>query len=515
MTWIRWWGLGAALALGAGAWGQSEFWGELRAGKYAVGFRTQYLQDVARSYDADYAPSGSSVVKKPRPILAAIWYPAAIRNDAVMEHSMVYRDYLRAVSLENRPVGGAADFAARLRRHTRDMSAEYMLGREFDKLTEQDRVAWEEIQATPVFAIRDASPAAGKFPVVIYHPGLGGTYEDNLVACEFLASRGYVVLSSAYQAADSSILNINGDLSTSNADLNFLLRHAASLPFADISKVAAMGHSYGAQAVLSWRAQPNSALDAVVFLDSTVAYTPLDEHAAFKASLERNRNSAVPVMLFADGRRGPHLDAFDAFLSFAPRYEVLVDGMEHNSFVSQGAVRKDEGVRRKYEAMCAAVATFLDGYLKGDAQALAALRNPAGAGALQMKYREPQRVLPTGAQIARLYTAEGPMNTGVLSSLVKSVEPEVVGEAADILDEEGRSREALGLLTWSVTVMPKSALLRAALAESVGKMGDKAGARKHYEQALTLLPEDHTLEAGEKAVLAKAIESAMIALRKN
>jgi len=221
------------------------------------------------------------------------------------------------------------------------------------------------------------------------------------------------------------------------------------------------------------------------------------------------------VIMFADARRGPRFEGFDAYLSFAPRYEVLVDGMEHNNFVSQGAVRKDEGVRRKYEAMCAAIGTFLDGYLKGDAQALAALRNPSGAGPLQMKYREPKRVLPTGAQIARLYTAEGPMNAGVLSSLVRSVEPEVVGEAADILEEQGRSREALGLLTWSVTVMPKSALLRAALAESVGKMGDKAGARKNYEQALTLLPEDHTLEAGQKAVLGNAIEKAMIALRKN
>ena len=508
---IRCGALAAALALGAGVWGQSEFWGELRAGKYAVGFRTQYLQDVSRSYDADYAPSASAVVKKPRPLLAAIWYPAAIGNDAAIDRSMVYRDYLRAIAAD----AGPADFAARLRRHTRDMAAEYMLGKEFDKLSEEDRVAWEEIQATPVFAIRDAAAAAGKFPVVIYHPGLGGTYEDNLVACEFLASRGYVVLSSAYQAADSSILNINGDLSTSHADLSFLLRHAASLPFADIAKVAAMGHSYGAQVVLSWRAQPNSALDAVVFLDSTVEYTSLEEHAAFKASLERTLNSAVPVILFADARRGPSLDRFDAYLSFAPRYEVLVDGMAHNDFVSQGAVRKEEGVRRKYEAMCAAIGTFLDAHLKGDAQALAALRNPAGAGPLQMKYREPKLVLPTGAQIARIYTAEGPMNMQVLSSLVKSVEPEIVGEAADILEEQGRSREALGLLTWSVTVMPKSALLRAALAESVGKMGDKASARKNYEQALTLLPDDHTLEGGQKSVLAKAIEGAMLALRKN
>ena len=511
MRWIRWCTVAAVVAFSSGAWGQSEFWGELKAGKYAVGFRTQYLQDVTRSYDADYAPSGTAAVKKPRPVFAAIWYPASGRNDAALERSMVYRDYLRAISVDT----PAADFAARLRRYTRDMAAEYMLGKEFDKLTEEDRVAWERIQATPMFAMRDAAAAPGKFPVVIHHPGLGGTYEDNLVACEYLASRGYVVLSSAFQAADASMLNINGDLSTSNADFSFLLRHAATLPFADVSKVAAMGHSYGAQAALSWRAQPNSPVDAVVFLDSTVEYSPLEEHGVFKASLERNRNSAVPVMMFADGRRTPHFDVFDGYLGFAPRYELTVDGMEHNDFVSQGAVRKDDPVRRKYEAMCVAIGVFLDAHLKGDTAARAVLRNAAGDGPLQTKYRDPKPVLPTGAQIARLYTAEGPMSQSVLATLVRSVEPEVVGEAADLLDEQGKSREALGLLTWSVTVLPKSSLLRAALAESVGKMGDKAGARKNYEQALALMPDDHTLEAGQKAVLAKAIEAAMIALRKN
>ena len=506
-------GSGGLLACGAMAWGQSEFWGELKAGKYAVGFRAQYLQDVARAYDSDYAPLGLAAVKKPRPIFVAVWYPAANRNDAVMERSMVYRDYLTAVSSAG--AGGAAEFAARLRRHTRDSAVEYMLGKEFDKLTEDDRVAWEEIQATPVFAIKDAVPAAGKFPVVIYHPGLGGTYEDNLVACEYLASRGYVVLSSAYQPADSSVLGIDGDMATSFADLNFLLRHAAGLPFADISKVAAMGHSYGAQAMLAWRAQPNSALDAVVFLDSTVEYRPLDEFAGFKAALEQNRKSAAPVMMFADARRQPHLEAFDRYLAYAPRYDVMVDGMEQNDFVSQGAVRKGETVRRNYEAICAAIGTFLDAHLKGDAQALASLRNPAGAGPLQVKYSEAQRLPPTGAQIARLYTAEGPLNTEVLSTMVKSVEPELVNEAADLLGEQGRSREALGLLTWSVTVLPKSALLRAALAEGVAAMGDKAGARKNYEQALALMEEDHTMEAGEKAALGKAIEKALIELRKN
>ena len=262
---------------------------------------------------------------------------------------------------------------------------------------------------------------------MIYHPGLGGTFDDNAVACEYLASHGYVVVSSAYEAADSSSLNIDGDLATSLDDLEFLLRYAATLPLPTASRVAAMGHSYGAQAMLAWRARPNSALDAVVFLDSTVEYRPLDDSPAFKAALERNRNSAAPVLMFADSRRQPRFEVFDPYLAFAARYEVTVDGMEHNAFVSQGAIRKDDAVHRNYEAICLVISRFLDAYLKGDAQALAWLRNPpAEGGLLQLRYKAPQPVPPTSAQIVRLYVSEGPSNMQALSALVKNAEPDLL-----------------------------------------------------------------------------------------
>jgi dienelactone hydrolase len=498
--------LAVVLASATGAWGQSQFWGELKAGKYGVGFRSLYQLDVARSYDADYPAPGRAPVKKPRPLFIAIWYPAAAQQD----FSMGYRDYFRAVSVES-PV---PEFSQRLRKFTRDMACLYMAGKEYDKLNEEERAAWDGTLATPVFATRDVAPARGKFPVVIYHPGLGGTFDDNAVAYEYLASHGYVVLSSAYQAADSSSLNIDGDLATSLDDLQFLLRYAATLPFADVSKVAAMGHSYGAQAMLSWRARPNSAVDAVVFLDSTVEYHSLDDAPAFKTALERNRNSTVPVIMFADARRQPHFDVFDPYLKFAARYETLVDGMAHNDFVSQGAVGKNDAIRRNYEAICTVILQFLEAHLKGDAQALAELHHPGESGLLQLRYKAPNEVPPSSAQVARMYASEGPADLEALARLVKTADPDLLTDAADLLFEEGRKREGLGLLTWGVPILPKSALLRAALGEALATMGDKAGARAAFEKALELLPEDGTLDASQKAETRKAVDEGLIGLRK-
>jgi dienelactone hydrolase len=506
MTSIRWCAVAVALGSAAGGWGQSQFWGELKAGKYAVGFRALYQLDVARSYDADYLASGSPPVKKARPIFLAIWYPAASQHNTAME----YRDYFRAVSMDS-PV---PEFAQRLRKFTRDMACRYMLGKEFDKLTDDERVAWDGLLATPVFATLNVQAAPGRFPVVIHHPGLGGTFDDNAVACEFLASHGYVVLSSAYQAADSSMLNIDGDLATSLEDLAFVLRYAATLPFADVSRVAAMGHSYGAQAMLAWRARPGSPLDAVVFLDSTVEYRPLDDFASFKASLERNRNSTVPVVMFADRRRHPHWESFDPYLQFAARYEASVDGMEHDDFVSQGATGKGEAVRRKYEAICQVILRFLNGHLKGDAEALKSLWDAGPPGLLQVAYKAARPAPPTSAQVAKMYLSEGAEHLPALAALVKGSDADLVVGAADLLFEGGRRREGASLLTWAAPILPDSADLQRALGGALLAMGDKAGSRKAFEKALVLLPSDGTLDAGQKAETRKAVEEGLKALLK-
>ncbi|MGD0773582.1 MAG: hypothetical protein ABSC05_12240 [Candidatus Solibacter sp.] len=506
MTSIRWWAMVAALA-GAGAgWGQSQFWGELKAGRYGVGFRSLYQLDVARAYDPDYPAPGRATVKKPRPIFLAVWYPAAPLQDK----SMVYRDYFRAVSVDS-PV---SEFAARLRKFTRDMACQYMLGKEFDKLTDDERVAWDELLATPVFATLNVAPAAGKFPVVIYHPGLGGTFDDNAVVYEYLASHGYVVLSSAYQAADSSMLNIDGDLATSLEDLNFVLRYAATLPFADLSKVAAMGHSYGAQAALAWRARPNSALDAVVFLDSTVEYRPLDEAASFKAALERNRHATAPVLMFADKRRNPHFEIFDPYLPYAERYEATMDGMEHNDFVSQGATGKGEPVRRNYEAICDLTLRFLDGYLKADGEALKSLAAASPGGPLQVAFKAARAAPPTSAQVVKMYFSDVPADLEALAALVKENDADLAVDASALLFDGGHKLEGVSLLKWAAPLWPRSADLQRALGEALFIVGDKAGSRAAFEKALALLPDDVTLDASQKVRTRKAVEDGFKALLK-
>ena len=273
---------------------QGEFWGELKAGPYGVGFRATYEADTARLYDADYPSPGKPQAKKPRPILIALWYPAPPDQGK----AMVHRDYFRVLTLDS----GAPEFAPRLRKFTHDQAALYMLGKDPDDLSADERGRFDGLLATPVFAVLNAPAAEGRFPVVIYHSGLGGTYEDNAVACEFLASHGYVVVSSAYQPADSSELSINGDLETSFADLGFLVRYAATLPFVDADKVRRDGPQLRRPGRAGLACAARVAARRGRLSGFAPSYTGFDapQFTRLKAAVEGNPKSSTPILL---GRR--------------------------------------------------------------------------------------------------------------------------------------------------------------------------------------------------------------------
>src|SRR5262249_34336300 len=185
-------------------------------------------------------------VHKPRPILICVWYPAQKTSARPME----YRQYLEVSSDD--PL--LAPFVKRLSRHVVAVVSEGTVGKEPANRTPAETAAFERLLATRTFAVKDAPPAEGRFPVVIYHPGLGGAPDDNPVLFELLASYGYVVLSRAYPNPDAEGVAIGSDLHTSFRDLEFLSRSARALPFTDADWLGAMGHSWGAIAVLHWAA---------------------------------------------------------------------------------------------------------------------------------------------------------------------------------------------------------------------------------------------------------------------
>src|ERR1035441_238169 len=138
-----------------------------------------------------------------------------------------------------------------------------------------------------------------------------------------------------------------------------------------------MGHDFGAQAALAWRAQPNSTLDAVVSLDNNAAYLGFDQSPGLQTALSANLTSTVPVLVFIDIKRRPRIDLFRPFLKFAPVYESTMTGLAHNAFVSQGGLNSEDDTQSDYEAICRLTLQFLEAHLRDDAKARHALETSA------------------------------------------------------------------------------------------------------------------------------------------
>ena len=333
------------------------FWGNLKAGPYAIGYRTFFALDESREYDG----------KSARPVLFQVWYPAASADNPKLD----YQAYFDVPHLDQHP-----QFSARLRSLARDVACNDLFKRQSEALLRpRERAAFNRLLATRTAGALNAREAPGRFPVVLYHSGAGGSFEQNSVLFEYLASFGYIIVSSAFQSpvADSVSNNVGG-IERSGPDLTFIANQTQKWANADPGKVAAMGHSAGAQMILQWIGTSQCPALAVVSLDSTLEYDEfLGLHKYTLAAFEKLAPPKVPVLLFARASPKPRFSAFSEYLRFAPRYEAEASELKHDDFLSHGflgrALMRSQGtekVRRSYEAVCRTVKAFLDSVLGGN-----------------------------------------------------------------------------------------------------------------------------------------------------
>ncbi len=482
-------------------------WGSLKPGPYAVGYRASYQLDHTREYDPEFTTDPSKPpAHRPRPILVCIWYPAKKTGSQPLE----YRQYLDVTS----PDPQIASFVKRLSHHIRVVLGEGTVGKDPAKMTAPESAAFERFLATRTTAVKDAPAADGRFPVVIYHSGLGGTHEDDSVLFELLASHGYVVLSSAYPRPDADTVQIGSDLQCSFRDMEWLARAARDLPFADADRLGAMGHSWGAIAVLHWAAVPDSPLRAFVTFDSGFEYVSVEDCGAEPLMFHMRTNKGnirAPALRFASIGKNANFDLLEPHLKFAPRYEAAVASLTHDEYLTPGAVRSAlmpdkwpdpmKAKRTSYDRICQHVLHFFDATLKQQASAHEALqRSIRGEGlddGFKLRFRSADRVAPTYRQTSIYLKQNGVEKT---IQLLQSFNQSTVrlGGAADGLIQDGYPREALPALEFVTKEHPTWAIFHARLGQALSLTGDKKRALAEYQKAAELLPNDKSVgTAGE------------------
>jgi len=374
-----------------------------KPGPHLVGLKVVEQYDYSRTYQSRTNDLGVPYEReRARPLQTLIWYPA--------EKS----------TLKPMTVGDYGSLAAS--------------ETSFDKPTlSVDHKHWldgiKPTLAMPMWAMRDAPPLSGHFPIVIYAPSFSAMSWENADLCEYLASHGYVVVASPDMGA--STRDMTNDLTGINAqarDISFLIGYAKTLPNTDMSAIAVAGFSWGGISNLFAAAQDNR-IDALVALDGSMRYYP----GLVKQGDVHPEQMTIPLLFFAQGgmtvedqnryltsekNQGPSvLNAWTHGDLVLVRMLGLVH-VEHSSMYqrnentwksfSEQAIadyNRADGIAG-YAWIARYTVRFLDAYLKHDAAAMAWLKKtPAENGApshfLSASYR-PAKGLPATLESFRI-----------------------------------------------------------------------------------------------------------------
>lgn len=383
--------LAVLLTVVSAANAQSLFTFSNGPGEHGVGVRFVKQYDGSRPFakSRSFWAGGRAKDDLGRPLQTVIWYPAAKGGKPVR-----YGDYLSLIGWET-------NFNLSPREEKDLVDAWLRM------VTDGKRPAQVAAErAKPMWAVRGAAPKDGKFPVVIYAPSINNTAFENADLAEFLASHGYIVISSPTIGADRRY--IKWDLAHAEmqaADIRFLIDYARTLPQADMSRVAAAGFSWGGLTNIL-AASKDKRIKALVSMDGAVRYY---NSLIAQAKYAVPENIKTPLLYLAQGPASVEENirieqdltgSFIGRMSMADVYMLTMYPMEHVHFGSS-FIRFDdvsgykeytpEEVSFAYSLGARYILNFLNGYLKADRAGLAylvdrPLRNGAPPHSLVMEY---------------------------------------------------------------------------------------------------------------------------------
>ncbi|HKG91575.1 MAG TPA: hypothetical protein VKA84_06785 [Gemmatimonadaceae bacterium] len=486
----------ALLAVAAGAAGAqagaSPLWGALRPGPHAVGFKIVKGYDYTRTARAKAGPADTA--ERAMPSVVGVWYPA---RAGARGAAMTYGAYQDAGAYQ---VGQLAE-PTEAQRRTADRDLKSFFERPFNfpfGAVPEER--WQRLRATATVAVRDAAPAAGRFPLVF---GTGQPL-THAVQGEYLASHGYVVAMALPMGGGGA-----GAAGTEGLvrDQEYLLAAMRREPNVDRNRLGVMGFSYAGFPAFT-HAMRSPDVDAVVLLESAV-FSP-----QYAANLKPSpfydvARLRAPLLYAARASIRRDLDRPEPFdsLRYSRRivWQVNDTSVVHQDFGTHGsasaAVLQMRGAARDpamrtFETVTEEVRRFFDAYVKRDPAALAALdRAPEELGVprglVTVERRDPVRPAPAPQELVAIVTERG-----IGAALRAYEDARREDPAAELFREPtlnqmgyrllgaGRTKDAIEIFKLAVAAYPSSANAHDSLAEAYEADGNAALAIEHAERTL-------------------------------
>lgn len=223
---------------------------------------------------------------------------------------------------------------------------------EFESIT-------SEINCTQVFKSKNATPATGPFPVILFEHGFGvtaGSYQRMLLE---LVSHGYVVIAPGHPNIATTVIFEDGTkaflkagrdalmFETAFLDTQFILRQIDSIAFTtpsmDLTKIGMIGHSLGgATTIRTTRINPR--INAGISLDAPISHDTYDYDGDERSV--SNLDSDI-VLDYGSDFEKPFLHIFAGKPMCDPssvhlknnNFKAVIKGTEHNSFADHGILK--------------------------------------------------------------------------------------------------------------------------------------------------------------------------------
>ncbi len=488
--------------------GEQRFHFTEKPGPDGVGLKVVEQYDFSRSYRPLIDELGKPVQgERARPLQTLIWYPAQKGSGKAMT------------------VGDYGDLLA----------TETTFGK--PEITEDWKKWLDSMKPTlkdSMWAVRDARPLTGRFPVVIYAPSFSSMSWENADLCEYLASHGYVVVASPDMGATAR--GMTGDLAGVNAqaqDISFLIGYAQTLPNTDMSKIAVGGFSWGGISNLFAAARDNR-IDALFAFDGSMRYFP----GLVKTAEVHPENMTMPMIFFTQGpttieqqaRRTVNKDndGPNVLNAWTHGDLITVDDLALNHVEHSSMYQRNEDIWKYYPSSQKAdysradgivgyawiaryTLEFLDAYLKHDVEAMAFLKKkPAEVGVpphmLTVDFRAAKGMPATLDAFRVEIGKQGFDHAPAIYAAMLKDNPDFKLDEAGVnqwgldLMEKNHVSEATELLKLNVQVFPNSSNAYDSLGEAYMKAGQKQLAIDNYKKSLELDPENDNAKEKLKAL---------------
>jgi len=370
--------------------------------------------------------------------------------------------------------------------------------------------------------VKDASPTPGLFPVLIYAPSFNAPAHENSDMLEFLASNGYIVISSADVGAHDRRMTHDLDgVEAQRGDISFLIGYARTLPQADMSHIAVAGFSWGGISNF-FAAARDSRIGALISLDGSARYAP---KLVADSGYVRPKDITIPILFF---RQGPWPSLEDASrdhrlteapnvlneLTHADLYNIHMYWMYHADFSSTAQRNPAYWKNNKRDVDCSRpvanesynwvaryVLNFLDAYFKQDAGAQEFLKhtpveNGAPARLFKVEYRPASGFAPTLVAFRAEVGKRGFDHVNDVYTAFKAANPDFKFDEQQMaswafnLAWFQHLPEAIAIFKLDTVLFPDEAYLYDGLADAYAKNGQKNLAISSYEKSLVIKPDN-------------------------